>query len=108
MATMNPTISEIAKKYLVHDSIDVAVDEIVILPCCRPVTTAGVNKLVNSFQTLGITLGNRIALHQLSPADAATYNARYSIIDGAHRVLALRQLREVDPDRWPPMLNAAV
>jgi hypothetical protein len=95
----------ILDKYLVDQNLDIDVDEIVVQPCCRAVSKEGVELIKQSIKENGVSSANRISVHILSSAEYSAFNEaaashqgaagvpkRFRIIDGAHRVTALREL----------------
>ena len=86
-------------------NLDIDVDEIVVQPCCRAVSKEGVELIKQSIKENGVSSANRISVHILSSAEYSAFNEaaashqgaagvpkRFRIIDGAHRVTALREL----------------
>ena len=88
---------------------DVQVDDILPISQNGPIRIDNVLRLQRSFQLIGVVQCSSILLYELSPFEQTATQCRFGVIDGAHRVVALKELRLRHPSRnFPSYLTARI
>jgi len=88
----------LAKYYKGEDQI--SPKDVLVEAVCRKTTRGGVDKLKRSFMEVGLKQGINISVNLSDGSNGF----RYSIIDGSHRILALKELGEQYPESWGKVL----
>lgn len=88
---------------------DVQLDDILPIPQHGPIREKKINSLQRSFQSMGVIPCSLILLYEFSPVEQSVNNCKYGVIDGAHRVVALKDLRVRNPTSpLPNFLTARI
>jgi hypothetical protein len=79
---------------------EVSPTDVCVEAVCRNTSRGGIETLKNSFIQVGIKPGFRISVTTTINDESEMTGFRFTVIDGSHRLLALKQLAEEFPDEW--------